>query len=36
MFGEEAIAELRHPIQAFCIAPVPVATLIASTAASPY
>jgi tellurite resistance protein len=33
---EEAVAELRHPIQAFFIALVPVATMIASTAVSPY
>ncbi|WP_457090701.1 dicarboxylate transporter/tellurite-resistance protein TehA [Microvirga sp. P5_D2] len=33
---EEALAELRHPIQAFFIALVPVATLIASIAVAPY
>jgi tellurite resistance protein len=33
---EEAIAELQHPVQAFFIALVPVATLIASLAVAPY
>jgi tellurite resistance protein len=33
---EEALAELRHPIQAFFIALVPVATLIAAIAIAPY
>jgi tellurite resistance protein len=33
---EEALAELRHPVQAFFIALVPVATLIASVAFAPY
>ncbi len=33
---EEALAEFRHPIQAFFIALVPVATLIASIAVAPY
>ncbi len=33
---EEALAEFRHPIQAFFIALVPVATLIASIAVVPY
>ena len=33
---EEALAELRHPIQAFFVALVPVATLIASIAVAPY
>jgi tellurite resistance protein len=33
---EEAVAELRHPIQAFFIALVPVATLMAGIAVAPY
>jgi tellurite resistance protein len=33
---EEAVAEFRHPIQAFFIALVPVATLIAGIAVAPY
>ena len=33
---EEALAEFRHPIQAFFISLVPVATLIASIAVAPY
>src|SRR4051812_4438259 len=33
---EEALAEFRHPIQAFFIALVPVATLIAGIAVAPY
>jgi tellurite resistance protein len=33
---EEALAELRHPVQAFFVALVPVATLIASVAVAPY
>jgi tellurite resistance protein len=36
MSREEAVAELRHPIQAFFIALVPVATMIAATAVAPY
>ncbi|EIM26802.1 tellurite resistance protein-like permease [Microvirga lotononidis] len=33
---DEALAEFRHPVQAFFIALVPVATLIASIAIAPY
>ncbi len=33
---EEALAEFRHPVQAFFIALVPVATLIAAIAVAPY